>query len=107
MPKTKTAFFCQQCGYETPKWAGKCPSCGAWNSFVEEVVQRDDKQKVPAGWGADDEKGKNKAHKLEDIEQSNIPRIPAPDTELNRVLGGGVVPGSVILVAGEPGIGKS
>ena len=107
MAKIKTAFFCQQCGHEAPKWAGKCPSCGAWNSFVEEVVQRDDKGKPAAGWDADDAKENKKAHKLDEVVQSNEPRIEAPDAELNRVLGGGVVPGSVILVAGEPGIGKS
>ena len=107
MAKIKTAFFCQQCGHETPKWAGKCPSCGAWNSFVEEVIQRDDKSKPAAGWDEEDTRQSKKAHKLDEVVQQNVPRIPAPDSELNRVLGGGVVPGSVILVAGEPGIGKS
>ena len=105
MAKTKTAFFCQQCGYETPKWTGKCPSCNSWNSFVEEVVQRDDKGKA-ATWD-EDKKESSKAHKLDDIVQVNEARMISPDPELNRVLGGGVVPGSVILVAGEPGIGKS
>lgn len=108
MAKIKSAFFCQQCGYETPKWTGKCPSCGTWNSFVEEVVQRDEKKRGDVqGWEDGDNKEKNKAHKLDEIEQVEERRLPAPDTELNRVLGGGVVPGSVILVAGDPGIGKS
>lgn len=108
MAKIKSAFFCQQCGYETPKWTGKCPSCGAWNSFVEEVVQRDDKKKGD-GHVWDDETGneRSRAHKLDDVVQVQEARLMAPDTELNRVLGGGVVPGSVILVAGDPGIGKS
>ena len=106
MAKTKSAFFCQQCGYETPKWTGKCPSCAAWNSFVEEVVQRDDKNKQVVSWG-DDDKEAHKAHKLDEVVQVNEARMIAPDAELNRVLGGGLVPGSVILVAGEPGIGKS
>ncbi len=108
MAKTKTAFFCQQCGYETPKWTGKCPSCGAWNSFVEEVVQRDDKTKPDApGWDEDNNKESRKAHKLDEVIQTQEARMQAPDSELNRVLGGGMVPGSVILIAGDPGIGKS
>lgn len=107
MAKTKTAFFCQQCGYETPKWTGKCPSCGAWNSFVEEIVHKDDKTKKETTWTDDDPKEKNKAHKLSELAPQDETRMLTPDEELNRVLGGGVVPGSVILVAGEPGIGKS
>jgi DNA repair protein RadA/Sms len=105
MPKVKSAFFCQQCGYETPKWTGKCPSCGAWNSFVEEIVQRDEKPKKE-NWD-NDKKEQRKAHKLNDITSQEEVRMLTPDAELNRVLGSGVVPGSVILVAGEPGIGKS
>src|SRR4051794_39250139 len=105
MAKTKTAFFCQQCGYETPKWTGKCPSCGAWNSFVEEVVQRDDKEKPGVtNWDEGDSKEKRKAHKLDEVIQTTEARMQAPDSELNRVLGGGLVPGSVVLVAGDPGI---
>lgn len=107
MAKTKSAFFCQQCGYETPKWTGKCPSCGAWNSFVEEIVQRDDKQKPAAGWDDDAGKEQRKAHKINELVTQEQPRMITPDSELNRVLGGGLVPGSVVLVAGEPGIGKS
>ena len=107
MAKTKSAFFCQQCGYETPKWTGKCPSCGAWNSFVEEIVQRDDKHKPAAGWDDDAGKEQRKAHKINELVTQEQPRMITPDSELNRVLGGGLVPGSVVLVAGEPGIGKS
>ncbi len=108
MAKTKTAFFCQQCGHETPKWTGKCPSCGAWNSFVEEVVQREDKTKPDAiSWDDNNTKEQRKAHKLDEIVQAQEVRMQSPDSELNRVLGGGLVPGSVVLVAGDPGIGKS
>ncbi|MBN9482850.1 MAG: DNA repair protein RadA [Bacteroidetes bacterium 43-93] len=106
MAKIKSAFFCQQCGYESPKWTGKCPSCGAWNSFVEEVIQRDDKKNVTAGW-EEETKDQSKAHKLEELVITKEIRLSTPDSELNRVLGGGMVPGSVILIAGEPGIGKS
>jgi len=106
MAKIKSAFFCQQCGYESPKWAGKCPSCGSWNSFVEEVIQRDEKQKPISGW-EEESKEQRKAHKLDELEIQKEIRLNTPDAELNRVLGGGLVPGSVILVAGEPGIGKS
>lgn len=109
MAKTKSAFFCQQCGYEAPKWNGKCPSCSAWNSFVEEVIQREDKSlKHTAGTDWDEAaKDLRKAHKLSEIIPQADTRMVTHDSELNRVLGGGVVPGSVILVAGEPGIGKS
>ncbi len=106
MAKTKTAFFCQQCGYETPKWTGKCPSCGAWNSFVEEVVQRDDKIKTDAIWQEKEHK-ERKAHRIDEVVAQDEARMQLTDPELNRVLGGGLVPGSVVLIAGEPGIGKS
>jgi len=106
MAKTKTAFFCQQCGYETPKWTGKCPSCGTWNSLVEEVVHKEDKTKTDVIW-EDEKKSPTKAHKLSELAPQPEVRMQTPDAELNRVLGGGMVPGSVVLVAGEPGIGKS
>lgn len=107
MAKIKSAFFCQQCGYETPKWTGKCPSCAAWNSFIEEVIQRDEKNKNDNVWMEDEHKQKKKAHRLDEVILTKEARMLTPDGELNRVLGGGIVPGSVILVAGEPGIGKS
>ncbi len=109
MAKTKSAFFCQQCGYETPKWTGKCPSCSAWNSFVEEIIERDTKQKPGEmqPWSETDEKAPRKAFKIEEVIAHDEMRMQLPDSELNRVLGGGLVPGSVTLVAGEPGIGKS
>lgn len=106
MAKIKTAFFCQNCGYETPKWTGKCPSCGAWNSFVEEVTDRGDKNRPEEMWEGETTE-KRKAYKIDEITTRDEFRQLLPDPELNRVLGGGMVPGSVILVAGEPGIGKS
>jgi len=107
MPKTKSAFFCQQCGFESPKWAGKCQSCGAWNSFLEEIIQREDKTKTEVVTWDDADKQKSKAHKIDDLDTTEEIRTLLPDGELNRVLGGGLVPGSVVLVAGDPGIGKS
>ena len=110
MAKTKTAYFCQNCGLETPKWTGKCPSCGSWNSLVEEVIVKNEKSQANAEamWLDDDKpKSKKKAGRLDEVQSENEVRTPAPDTELNRVLGGGLVPGSMILVGGEPGIGKS
>ncbi len=106
MAKTKTAYFCQQCGFESAKWAGKCSSCGTWNSFVEEVIQKEDKGKMDFAWD-DESKDKKKAHRLDDVIAHDEVRIILPDGELNRTLGGGMVPGSVVLIAGDPGIGKS
>jgi DNA repair protein RadA/Sms len=106
MAKVKTAFFCQNCGYESVKWVGQCPSCGQWNSFVEEIIQKDnDKKETP--WKNFDDKKEIKTILLQDITSSEENRLITPDLELNRTLGGGIVPGSLILVAGEPGIGKS
>jgi DNA repair protein RadA/Sms len=106
MPKTKTLFFCQNCGHESPKWMGKCPSCNQWNTFAEEVVTKE-----PAGktnWRTDaGSKRLAKPTPLHEVESGNEIRLATPDAELNRVLGGGIVPGSLILIGGEPGIGKS
>lgn len=105
MSKNKTTFVCQHCGIESAKWQGKCPSCNSWNSFVEEIVHKETKKEI---WV--DEKvnaHSSKSKKLNEISESEIHRIITHDQELNRVLGGGIVEGSVILVAGEPGIGKS
>lgn len=107
MAKTKAAFFCQQCGYETPKWTGKCPSCGTWNSFVEELIQKEEKGTADALWKDEAQKERKQAYKLEEIPATQETRMRTPDPELNRALGGGMVPGAVSLVAGEPGIGKS
>lgn len=100
--KTKNVYFCSSCGYESPKWLGKCPSCGEWNTFVEE--------RVTSGRGNGKRKGlvsRTKPVPLSEIESLDEPRIPMPSKELNRVLGGGLVAGSLILIGGEPGIGKS
>jgi DNA repair protein RadA/Sms len=105
--KNKTAFFCQQCGNESPKWAGKCPACGAWNSFVEEPVEKKTgKSQVTELWTGE-QKAPQKATSLSEIGIEEERRLLSPDTELNRTLGSGLVPGSVTLIAGEPGIGKS
>jgi len=106
MSKVKSAFFCQDCGQKSIKWVGQCPSCGKWNTFVEEIIAKEN--------GKDDwttyegeKKTVRKTINLQDVISKPESRIVTPDAELNRVLGGGIVPGSIILVAGEPGIGKS
>lgn len=105
MAKSKTVFYCQSCGYESPKWIGKCPSCESWNSFVEEVVSKTESDRNT--WRSDSKSRVSKPKTLLEIESSGEIRIATPDQELNRVLGGGIVPGSLILIGGEPGIGKS
>src|SRR4029078_11375709 len=106
MAKVKTAFFCQNCGYETVKWLGQCPSCGQWNTFVEELLQKETKNNN--GWkDYNDNKRSDKTISLSDIKSSEEKRLITTDAELNRVLGGGILPGSIVLIAGEPGIGKS
>ncbi|MBN8701904.1 MAG: DNA repair protein RadA [Bacteroidetes bacterium] len=106
MAKVKTAFFCQNCGAQSPKWVGKCNSCGEWNTFVEEVLEKADTNSVantlPSGL-----KKVAKPQKIDEISLSQEHRIPIYDKELSRVLGGGIVPGSLVLFGGEPGIGKS
>ncbi len=107
MSKIKKSFFCQHCGYESVKWVGQCPSCNQWNTFVEELVQKDN-GKTNKDWNDyNEEKRNTKTISLNDIKTSEEKRLVTADTELNRVLGGGIVPGSLVLVAGEPGIGKS
>jgi DNA repair protein RadA/Sms len=107
MSKVKTSFFCQHCGYESVKWVGQCPSCGQWNTFVEELSQKDNSKNNNTWKDYNDEKRISKTISLTDVKSSEEKRLPTADTELNRVLGGGIVPGSLVLVAGEPGIGKS
>ena len=107
MAKTKTAFFCSNCGHESAKWLGKCPSCNTWNTFIEEVISKD-ADKKDTGWkDYNTNKRETKIINLQEVSSRQEDRIVTNDTELNRVLGGGIVPGSIILVAGEPGIGKS
>lgn len=104
--KTKTAYFCSNCGAESPKWVGRCPSCGEWNTLVEETIATKPHQ---SGLYNSDAKGKHvtEAVKISQIEAGKEQRIKLPSGELNRVLGGGLVAGSIILIGGEPGIGKS
>ncbi len=107
MSKVKTSFFCQNCGYESVKWVGQCPSCNQWNTFVEETVHKEP-LKNNNGWkDYNGEKRSSRTISLNEIKSSEEKRLPTSDSELNRVLGGGIVPGSLVLVAGEPGIGKS
>jgi DNA repair protein RadA/Sms len=105
MSKVKKAFFCKNCGYESPKWAGKCPSCNEWNSFIEEIIHKESATSKQS-WKESDSKN-SKSIEINDVETNEQDRIISKDDELNRVLGGGIVPGSLVLVAGEPGIGKS
>lgn len=107
MSKVKKAFFCQSCGYESVKWVGQCPSCNQWNSFVEEIIQKETTKNN--GWENYHEANEktNRTVLLNEIKSSEEKRILTSDEEMNRVLGGGIVPGSIVLVAGEPGIGKS
>ncbi len=102
MAKTKSAWFCSECGAESPKWQGRCPVCGAWNTMVEEKIST----KLHKGVALSG-KSKSRPQKVTDIELSEEPRIKMPSKELNRVLGGGLVAGSLVLIGGEPGIGKS
>ncbi len=101
MAKSKTVFVCQNCGTQSPKWVGKCNTCNSWNTFEEEIISAS-KNCSPAA-----RISKNKPVSLTEITTENLPRINTKIQELNQVIGGGIVPGSVILLGGEPGIGKS
>ena len=105
MAKEKTVYVCTNCGYESPKWAGKCPSCGQWNTFTEEVVRKETPVAKHVAHGI--EAVRTKPQRLHEITSSEELRIDMKDDELNRVLGGGLVEGSLTLIGGEPGIGKS
>ncbi len=104
MAKIKKAFFCQNCGHQASKWLGQCPSCKEWNTLVEEIIQKADDRPSSVSKSA---KRSEKAIPIGQIEKQDEVRYRCPDSELNRVLGGGLVPGSLILFGGEPGIGKS
>ncbi len=106
MSKIKTAFFCSNCGYESAKWIGKCPACSEWNTFTEEVLDKGNAKEENWDNYATDKRN-TKIIALSEIIAAKEKRIVTKDAELNRVLGGGIVPGSIVLVAGEPGIGKS
>jgi DNA repair protein RadA/Sms len=107
MSKTKSSFFCQHCGYESAKWLGKCPSCNQWNCFVEEVIAKGTDKHPKDEWKSYNGLEKLKTVALNEVSSAEEKRIITADAELNRVLGGGIVLGSIVLVAGEPGIGKS
>lgn len=104
MAKTKTSFFCQNCGANSPKWIGKCPSCGEWNTYVEELVPAKGKSASQEPWQSKERNHPTPIHEIIFDEQY---RIKTGFDEFDRTLGGGIVPGSLVLIGGEPGIGKS
>ena len=107
MSKTKSSFFCQDCGHESTKWVGKCPACNQWNTFVEEVIVKGTDKNQKDDWKEYNGISKLKTVSINDVISAEEKRIVTTDQELNRALGGGIVLGSIVLVAGEPGIGKS
>lgn len=98
MTKARTLYFCSECGYHSPKWIGRCPGCNSWNTLVEEVV---------GGTGKTSPAPDVKIPFLSELLSDDVPRFSSGNSELDRILGGGIVPGSIILLGGEPGIGKS
>jgi DNA repair protein RadA/Sms len=104
LAKVKTTYFCKNCGSESPKWVGKCAACNEWNTFIEEVISKPSKGALP---GLVDFTNSATPVSINSIDSAAHPRINLKDSELNRALGGGLVPGSMILFGGEPGIGKS
>lgn len=107
LAKTKVSYFCQSCGFEAPKWLGKCPSCSQWNTFVEEITERANPSVPDWKPQSTSMQRASKAVPIDKIEFDEEHRILTPDKEFNRVLGGGIVAGSLVLIGGEPGIGKS
>ena len=103
MAKVKKAYFCRECGFEAPKWLGRCPSCGEWNTFTEEVIAKGNNSSAAAAVAT----SSTPPQRVSEIERSTHKRLDLCNAEVNRVLGGGLVPGSLILLGGEPGIGKS
>jgi len=103
MAKVKKAFFCQNCGAQHTQWQGQCHACKEWNTLVEEIIEKE----APKEWAKEAVKEITSPIRMDSINVAEVPRIKTQDEELNRVLGGGLVPGSVILLGGEPGIGKS
>src|SRR5512135_854658 len=103
MPKTRTKWVCQQCGFVSTKWLGRCPDCQEWDSLVESVEERSTSAISSLATLAP----KSAPQRLPDITTDEFKRVPVPMGELARVLGGGIVPGSVVLISGDPGIGKS
>ncbi len=109
MSKVKTVFFCSNCGASSPKWVGKCHACGEWNTYVEEVISRETtEEEKKRSWRGDTRSSAGpQPVALPDIQAGQVSRLITPNEEFNRVLGGGIVPGSLILIGGQPGIGKS
>ena len=101
MAKAHTQFVCQQCGSTSPKWMGRCPDCGEWNTLVETIVES--KERSPLSYAAQ----RSKPQRLSEVADDDLERVQLPMPEFSRVLGGGIVPGSLVLVGGDPGIGKS
>ncbi len=102
MAKVKTVYTCQNCGSQSPKWVGRCNNCGEWNTYIEEVQVKESKNPLPSRTASGAQ-----PQKLKEVGEEQIQRIDCRNRELNRVLGGGLVPGSLVLIGGEPGIGKS
>ncbi len=110
MAKPRTIFFCSNCGASSPKWLGKCPQCSEWNTYQEELIQKETTAEEKRKSWAPTMGGRAESPKavlLEQVQTGRTPRLSTPDQELNRVLGGGIVPGSLVLIGGQPGIGKS
>lgn len=103
MAKVKKAYFCRECGFEAPKWLGRCPSCGEWNTFAEEIIAKSSSASVATVASAPS----TPPQRVSEIKRSSHTRLDLHNAEVNRVLGGGLVPGSLVLLGGEPGIGKS
>ena len=101
MGKARTQFVCQQCGSTSPKWMGRCPDCGEWNTLVETIVES--KERSPLSYAVP----RTKPQRLSEVTTDGLDRVPLPMPEFSRVLGGGIVPGSLVLIGGDPGIGKS
>ncbi|HPB85253.1 MAG TPA: AAA family ATPase, partial [Paludibacteraceae bacterium] len=104
MAKIKSVYVCQNCGAESPKWVGRCAACGEWNTYTEEIIREEKTSKIATILG---ETAKQKPQLITEIEAQSEKRIDTRSPELNRVLGGGLVKGSLVLIGGEPGIGKS
>ena len=104
MAKIKKAYFCQSCGAQHAQWQGQCNACKAWNTLVEEVIE---KETATPNWSKETKSTLASPIPINEVDTAQIPRIKTNDHELDRVLGGGLVPGAVVLLGGEPGIGKS
>lgn len=102
MVKRKTMYVCQDCGYDAPKWLGKCPGCGQWNTMIEEVIVPDSQKGLSLGLSIS-----TKPERITQVKVEDLPRFTTGSNELDRVLGGGIIPGSMVLIVGDPGVGKS